>query len=139
MHVGQLTDQPTRVTLALLAQILTEPAFNILRTQEQLGYVVSCSQWQLAGSGHGGIRIVVQSEKEPAFLEERVEAFLDRMKDVIEAMTPEQIDEQKVGLGRKWREAAKNLNEETSQYWAQVDSGHLDFYIREPGLIAIKC
>jgi len=131
MHVGKLTEQRNRVTLALLTQILTEPAFNVLRTKEQLGYVVSCTQWQLAGSGIGGIRIVVQSEKKPEFLEERVEAFLDKMKGVIDDMTPEQFQEQKVGLGRKWREAPKNLNEESSNYWAQVDSGYLDFFRRE--------
>jgi insulysin len=131
MQVGRTTDQRTRVTLAILTQILAEPAFNVLRTKEQLGYVVACTQWYLSGASDAGMRIVVQSEKNPAYLEERVEAFLDKIKGVIKELSPEQFNEQKVGLQRKWREAHKNLGDELSAFWVQVDSGHLDFYRRE--------
>src|ERR1700733_9849886 len=69
VHVGKLTDQQTRVKMSLLAQVLHEPAFNVLRTKEQLGYVVLCSAWPLAGSGDGGIRLAVQSERDPVYVE----------------------------------------------------------------------
>jgi insulysin len=69
----------------------------------------------------------VQSERGPVYLEGRVEAFLDHMKSVIELMTDEQFVEQKNGLETKWREVAKNMNEETSRFWVQIDSGYLDF------------
>ncbi|KII88123.1 hypothetical protein PLICRDRAFT_160956 [Plicaturopsis crispa FD-325 SS-3] len=131
LHFGQLADARLRVTSALLSQILTEPAFNVLRTQEQLGYIVSCSQWHLAGAGDAGLRIVVQSERAPAFLESRVDAFLHGMRGVIEEMGEEEFKEQKGGLERKWREGLKNLGEETNRFWAQIDSGALDFYRRE--------
>jgi insulysin len=134
MHVGRVTDQRTRVTLALLAQILAEPAFNILRTKEQLGYVVACSRWYLAGASDAGIRVVVQSEKSPAYLEERVEVFLDHMKGVIEEeISIEEFREHKVGLQMRWREAHKNLGEEMSSFCVHLNSGHLDFYRRECG------
>jgi insulysin len=116
-----------RVLLALLADMLEEPAFAVLRTKEQLGYMVSCTQWHLPGSYDGGIAIVVQSERDPGYLEDRVNAFLDGMKSVIENMGPLLFEEHKLGLERKWREAPKNLSEETSRYWSQVQSGHLDF------------
>ena len=74
MHVGNRTSSTLRVTASLLTQILSEPAFNVLRTKEQLGYIVLCSTWVLAGSGCAGIRIVIQSEKGPAYLEARVDA-----------------------------------------------------------------
>lgn len=112
---------------ALLAQILHEPAFNVLRTKEQLGYIVFCSQWLLTGSAQKGLRITVQSEKLPGYLEDRVEAFLDGMKAVIEEMSQEQFEEQKQGLERKWLEADKNLSEEASRYLTQIQTGHLDF------------
>lgn len=131
LHIGSLTEPRLRVTSALLIQILTEPAFNVLRTQQQLGYIVSCSPWHLPGSGNAGVRIVVQSEKGPSYLDERVEAFLDDMKGVIEDMKEEVFEEQKTGLERKWREEAKNLNDETGRYWAHIDSGYLDFFRRE--------
>jgi insulysin len=109
---------------------LSEPAFNILRTKEQLGYIVGASAWSAPGDNDVGLRIVVQSERGPVYLEERVEVFLDHMKGVIELMTEEEFIEQKNGLGRNWREIVKNLNEEVSKFWAHINSGYLDFLRR---------
>ncbi|KAH7923541.1 hypothetical protein BV22DRAFT_1015236 [Leucogyrophana mollusca] len=130
LHLGELTCPKTRVAGSLLAQIMSEPAFNVLRTKEQLGYIVFCSSWHLAGSGHFGVRIVVQSERTAAYLEHRVEAFLEGMKATLEDMEPEVFDEHKTGLESKWKEALKNLSEETNRYWAHIESGYLDFLRR---------
>ncbi|KAJ8522379.1 hypothetical protein ONZ45_g1033 [Pleurotus djamor] len=124
---GPITDQRLRVVSALLSQILSEPAFNVLRTKEQLGYIVFCSQWLPSGSAQKGLRITVQSEKLPGYLEGRVEAFLDGMKGTIEEMPEEQFEEQKKGLERKWLEADKNLAEEAGRYLVHIGTGHLDF------------
>ena len=130
MHIGSNSDSRLRVIASLLVQILSEPAFNVLRTQEQLGYIVSCSQWTLPGDVHFGIRFLVQSERHPTYLEERVEAFLEFIKSKLETMPESEFMEQKTGLERRWREGAKNLAEETNRYWAHIDSGALDFYRR---------
>jgi secreted Zn-dependent insulinase-like peptidase len=130
VHLGSRNDSRLRVVGSLLVQILTEPAFNVLRTQEQLGYIVVCSQWVLPGDVYFGIRIVVQSERHPTYLEERVEAFLDFIKSKLETMPESEFLEQKIGLERKWREGAKNLVEEANRYWAHIDSGVLDFHRR---------
>jgi insulysin len=90
-----------------------------------------CGQWQLSGYNDGGIRIVVQSEKKPGYLEQRVEAFLDGMKTVIEEMGAEEFEQQKAGLEKKWTEAPKNLREETSKHWTHVGRGTLDFFRSE--------
>ena len=128
VHLGSQLEPRTRVTAALLTQILHEPAFNVLRTREQLGYIVACGQWTTAGSAEVGMRIIVQSERAPAFLEERVDAFLDEMLATLEAMTEEEFLEHKHGLEKNWTEDPKNLREETNRYWAHIDSGYLDFY-----------
>ncbi|KAI0062244.1 hypothetical protein BV25DRAFT_1804109 [Artomyces pyxidatus] len=130
VHLGDLTDRHLRVTAALLTQILKEPAFDTLRTKEQLGYIVSASAWPSAGDSVTGLHIVVQSERGPVYLEERVEAFLEKMKGVIIEMSEDEFLEQKNGLEQKWREAPKNLAEETQRYWSHIDSGYLDFYRR---------
>ena len=130
MHLGSRNDSHLRVVGSLLVQILSEPAFNVLRTKEQLGYIVSCSQWGLPGDVYFGIRILVQSERHPTYLEERVEAFLDFIKIKLETMPENEFLEQKTGLERKWREGTKNLVEETNRYWAHIESGVLDFYRR---------
>lgn len=131
VHFGSLLDPHLRVTASLLAQILSEPAFNVLRTREQLGYVVGCGQWNTVGQVEAGMRIIVQSERAPAFLEERVDAFLDEMQETLQAMTDSEFHEHKHGLEKKWSEDPKNLKEETNKFWYQIDSGYLDFYRRK--------
>lgn len=64
--------------LALLNQIIAQQVFNILRTQEQLGYMIFSEITQSACEK--GLSIIVQSEKHPKFLDERIEAFLESMK-----------------------------------------------------------
>lgn len=131
VHLGSHNNPRLRVVGSLLVQMLSEPAFNVLRTQEQLGYIVDCSQWALPGDVHFGIRILVQSERHPTYLEERVEAFLDHIKSKLETMPESEFLEQKTGLERRWREGAKNLVEEMNRYWAHIESGVFDFYRRE--------
>lgn len=133
-----MVDQRLRVISSLLTQILTEPAFNVLRTQEQLGYIVSCSPWTLPGGSEKGLRIVVQSEKYPGYLEQRVEAFLDGMVSTIESMSDDVFAEQRSGLEKKWLEVDKNLAEEHSKFAAQINSGHWDFLRRMSSLFGIS-
>jgi len=126
-YYGPVADQKLRVTSSLLTQILSEPCFNVLRTREQLGYIVNCADWTLSGSSERGLRIVVQSEKKPGYLEERVEAFLDEMKEKLETMSDAEFVSYRSGIEKKWLEADKNLGEETIRYFLQVQSGHWDF------------
>ncbi len=139
VHYGSKIDRHLRVIAALLNQILSEPAFDILRTKEQLGYIVAANTWNAPGDNNTGLRIVVQSERGPVYLEGRVEAFLDHIKGVIELMTDEEFAEQKHGLKRKWQEVAKNLEEEVSRFWTHIDSGYLDFSRSKLSLSVAVC
>jgi len=72
---------------------------------------------------------VIQSEKKPVYLEDRVDAFLDEMKARLETMDESEFEVHKSSLENKWLEADKNLSEEVSRYLVHVRSGHLDFFI----------
>lgn len=141
MHMGQLTEQRLRATAALLAHILSEPAFNVLRTREQLGYIVAASQWNLTGGGQTGVRIVVQSERGPAYLEQRVELFLKEMDEKLQTMPMEEFLEHKAALQKRWREAPKNLGEEVNRYWGHIEHGYLDFHRRtsRDRVVPVEC
>lgn len=127
VHFGTALEPRNRVIASLLTQILSEPAFNVLRTREQLGYIVSCGQWNTPGSAEVGMRIIVQSERTPAYLEERVDAFLDEILETLKGMTEEGFAEHKHGLEKKWTEDPKNLREETNRFWHHIDTGYFDF------------
>ena len=70
-----LEDTRANMLLELTAQILREPCFNVLRTREQLGYIVFSGVRRMYGVQ--GLRFIVQSEKTPAFLDGRILAFLN--------------------------------------------------------------
>lgn len=58
----------------LFCQVIGEASFNVLRTQEQLGYIVASGV-----RGYGGVcgvRVIVQSDKSPAYLDDRIENFI---------------------------------------------------------------
>lgn len=127
IHFGSATNPCLRVLGALLVRILSEPAFNVLRTKEQLGYVVRCDHWSFNGDATTGMRIGIQSVHYPTYLEERVEAFFVAMKTKLERLTEEEFDTYKFGLERTWMQAARNIPEETDRYWSQIENGHEDF------------
>ena len=58
----------------LFCQVINEASFNVLRTQEQLGYIVASGVRNFGGAQ--GVRIVIQSDKSPNFLDERIENFI---------------------------------------------------------------
>lgn len=126
-YFGPVADERLRVTSSLLTQILSEPAFNVLRTREQLGYIVSCTPWELPGASEKGLRIVVQSERKPNYLESRVEAFFDEMKEKLENLSADEFESHRSGLEKQWLEVSKNIGEEFTKYMFHVNSGHWDF------------
>lgn len=56
-----LEEKRSNMLLELAMQILKEPCFNVLRTQEQLGYIVFSGVRR--ANGVQGLRFIVQSEK----------------------------------------------------------------------------
>lgn len=76
VQCGRQTDR-SNVMVDLVAQVLTEPCYNQLRTKEQLGYIVFCGPRK--ANGVQGIRVIVQSTRHPVDVEERIECFLDSM------------------------------------------------------------
>ena len=65
----------------LFCQVINESSFNVLRTQEQLGYIVASGVRNFGGAQ--GVRLIVQSDRSPAFLDERIENFIKLTKVIL--------------------------------------------------------
>lgn len=76
LQFGSIGDPLIRCKSTLLAQIAKEPAFSVLRTKEQLGYIVHSGVRKQTGMT--SFRIMIQSEQDPLYLEYRIETFLLR-------------------------------------------------------------
>ncbi|KAI0763999.1 LuxS/MPP-like metallohydrolase [Trametes elegans] len=136
LQFGVASDVKLRCTLALIAHMTREPCYSILRTEEQLGYVVASAQWSVSGMLGLGIR--VQSVHDPAFLESRVDAFLETLGNRLTRLSAQEFAAQKDGLVVKKLERVKNLGEETARYWGRIRSGDYDFLRRETDVSVIR-
>ncbi|WVF68403.1 hypothetical protein IAT40_003168 [Kwoniella sp. CBS 6097] len=136
LHIGDPTDVVLRNKLSLLSQISSEPCFDILRTKQQLGYIVFSHASASAGSM--GYSIIVQSERSTEFVENRIESFLDGMVEYLEKMTDEEFGKHKTSLIAKKEEKPKNLSEETKRFWGRVKDRYYEFGKRQADVAALR-
>ncbi len=125
LYVGDKSIRPLRAKTLLLDQMTHEPAFDQLRTKEQLGYVVFSGARSTPTTI--GYRFIIQSEKTPEYLESRIDSFLTNFLKVIEKMTDSEFESHKRSLITKRMEKLKNLDQESSRLWSYIDSEYLDF------------
>ncbi|CAK7218316.1 hypothetical protein SEUCBS140593_003506 [Sporothrix eucalyptigena] len=125
LHIGDRSDRPTRARTLLLDQLTQEPAWDQLRTKEQLGYVVFSGA--RSSTNNMGFRFLVQSERTPQYLEERVDSFLTEYFKTLESMSETDFEGHKRSLIAKRLEKSKNLYQETSKHWVQINNEFYDF------------
>ncbi|KAK9447853.1 Metalloenzyme, LuxS/M16 peptidase-like protein [Limtongia smithiae] len=125
-QVGDVADRRVRCMLAILGQIGHEPAFNQLRTKEQLGYVVFSGVRTTRTLT--GYRVLIQSEKTTEYLVSRIDAFLSKLGGILRDMPDETYSGHVKSLVDKKKEKLKNLTEETFRYWSHIQTGYYDFF-----------
>lgn len=113
------------VLLELFAQIVQEPCFNILRTKEQLGYIVFSGVRR--SSGVQGMRIIVQSDKHPTYVDLRIEDFLSGMQKYITEMSDEDFNKHKEALAAHRLEKPKQLSTQSYIYWSEITAQQYHF------------
>jgi insulysin len=125
LYIGNRADRKLKARTLLIDQIVHEPAFDQLRTKEQLGYIVYSSLRATATTL--GFRFIIQSEKAPDYLEARIEGFLDTYAATLTAMDDTEFENHKRSLIVKRLEKLKNLDQETSRHWNHISNEYYDF------------
>ncbi|KAJ3108951.1 Insulinase (Peptidase M16) [Phlyctochytrium planicorne] len=125
VQIGDVVDDVLRIKTMLLAQITKEPCFNVLRTKEQLGYIVFSGLRKQTGML--GLRVIIQSERDPWWLEFRIFEFLKTLRTMIADMPDEEYGKHVKALVSRLTEKDKNLNEEANRWWAHISSRYYDF------------
>lgn len=101
--------------LELVAHLLSEPAFNQLRTTEQLGYIVFTSRYLIGQQT--GLRMIVQSNhKDAAYLDDRIEAFLEEYSSVLQTMSQDELQMNIDAVIENLLEKPKSLDEVISHF-----------------------
>ncbi|XP_013403642.1 insulin-degrading enzyme [Lingula anatina] len=120
-----LQETHSNVLLELFCQIISEPCFNILRTQEQLGYIVFSGIRR--NSGVQGLRIIVQSDRSPEYVESRTEAFLKKMESYILEMTDDIFKKHVEALAKKRLEKPKKMSAQNGKLWSEINCKQYNF------------
>ncbi|KAF4527050.1 hypothetical protein B566_EDAN001599 [Ephemera danica] len=120
-----LQSTSSNILLELFVQLTSEPCFNTLRTQEQLGYIVVMG----VRRGHcaQGLRIIVQSLRHPVYVVERIEKFLFSLEEYLEKMGTEEFERHKQALAAQRLEKPKKLSARTARYWSEINSQQYNF------------
>ncbi|TPX51820.1 hypothetical protein SeMB42_g00517 [Synchytrium endobioticum] len=125
LQIGGSDDDDVRSRVLLFSQMCQEPCFDVLRTKEQLGYMVFSSVRKMVGNQF--IRVVVQSERDPGYLETRIEAFWVHTKNLIENLGEDDFVRQRTALVNLLLEKPKKLVQEYRRLWSQVSNSQYDF------------
>ncbi|GAA5953870.1 hypothetical protein JCM3765_000674 [Sporobolomyces pararoseus] len=124
-YVGNIMNQDLRCKLNVLGQLVSEPLFDVLRAKEQLGYIVSSGPRK--SIGFMGLRVIVQSEKSPIYVEKRIDNFWEEFEGTLERMKEEEFVKYRESVRLKKLEDHKNLWQESSHLWLNIHSGWYDF------------
>ncbi|XP_076033223.1 nardilysin-like isoform X2 [Oratosquilla oratoria] len=108
--------------------IMDEPVFDILRTREQLGYNVYCTNRNTFGIF--GISITVNNQANKfsvCHVDRRIEAFLEEFIAKFESLTEEDISGYKETLTSMKETVDHTLREEMDRNWAEITCGEYLF------------
>ncbi|KAJ3281261.1 Insulinase (Peptidase M16) [Rhizoclosmatium sp. JEL0117] len=125
IQIGDVSHADLRVRAMLFAQIAKEPCFNVLRTQEQLGYIVFSGIRKQTGMI--SFRILVQSERGPAYIEERSELFLRSLRTTILEMSEIEFKKNIEAVVFNLLEKDKNMAQEAHRLWGSISNKYYDF------------
>jgi insulysin len=121
------TSEKDHVLIEIMSAIIDEPFFNELRTNQQLGYIVSSGVKAIDQART--LSVIVQSNVAPAEkLTSSILAFLDTVGDKLVApLTTLQIELYVKGLVDSRLEPDKRLAVEVTRNWGEIASGRFQY------------
>ncbi|CAF1415312.1 unnamed protein product, partial [Adineta ricciae] len=109
----------------LFVQLIQESCYNQLRTKEQLGYIVRSGVHNTQGVY--GVEIILQSNSEPEYLNQRIEIFLDSIRDYFEQMSNDEFEKQRNAFIIKSLEISKRMEDQGDIFWSEITSHEFCF------------
>jgi len=126
-QLGVVGDARMDVAVSLLAAMLNKPVYHVLRTEQQLGYLVFSGMQRVEGVQ--ALRIIVQSKAVgPAEVVRRIDAFLDNFgRETLPEMGATQFREYVTGMAAKLQETDKQLSHQSLRFWGEISAGTYEY------------
>ena len=134
---GDNTSFEERARFRLLAQIISSPFYEEIRTNRQMGYIVYAMPFEMLETPALGF--VVQSPSATSTeIDQAIREFSNSFEETLSALTPERLDREKQAVISKLLERDLQLDEISSRYWREIDRGVSSFDSRQQLANAIK-
>ena len=116
----------SRAKSALAGQLLRSPFFSDLRTEQQLGYVVSAGIRRM-DTQSGNLFLVQSPRADVAYLEQATITFLKSYVANWDELGEADFEQQKNGLIARLTEKDKNLAQRSQRYWRSLAEENYSF------------
>ncbi|MGM0449861.1 MAG: insulinase family protein [Pseudomonadota bacterium] len=134
---GEDSDYATRARFRLLAQLLSSPFYERLRTNQQMGYIVQGTYYPMLESP--GIGFIVQSPDNGfEAIDESVATFLKKQESRLAELDAETLEREKQAVISGLEQDDTRLSEVADRYWQEIDRKNLDFDQREQLIEAVR-
>lgn len=130
-------DKKTRALMGITAQILRPDFYTTLRTEKQLGYIVTSGAYPIREVP--GLFFLVQSPVAgPETLQREISTYLQSMEQTVESLSAAQFDREREALILRIMEKPKNLAEQSRKYWMEIDQHYYNFDFEEQLVAALE-
>ena len=134
---GDSTSFRERARFRLLAQIISSPFYEEIRTRRQLGYIVYATPYEMLETPALGF--VVQSPSaSQTEIDQAVTEFSKEFANTLAGLTDERLNQEKQAVISELLEQDRQLGEISSRYWREIDRGAESFNSREQLAEAVK-
>lgn len=134
---GNNSDYATRARFRLLAQLLSSPFYERLRTNQQMGYIVQGTYYPMLESP--GIGFIVQSP-DASFeaIDTSVSTFLQKQEERLAGIDAATLEREKQAVISGLEQDDTRLSEVANRYWQEIDRRNLDFDQKEKLIQAVR-
>ncbi len=133
----KMTSDKARANYALLAQIISAPYYQWLRTEKKLGYIVSASPFP-QNSVPGLIFIVQSPTADSSAIMNETELFFNDFTQQLADLTLEEFEDHKQGLISRLVSKKKNMAEKVGHFWHNIEVNRLTFDTNEAIAAEVK-
>ncbi len=128
--LGTATDPAVHARWKLLAQLIKQPFYTELRTEQQLGYVVQAQAIDL--ETYPGLLFLVQSSKVPVDeLKKRIAAFQKDFLPALEKLSDADFDSNKAGLIATLMQKDETLGARSQRYFDDLSNKRFSFAFKK--------
>lgn len=121
----------------MIGQIIQPWFYSQLRTEEQLGYAVFAFPMSIGRQWGMGF-LLQSSDRQPAYLWQRYQAFFPTAEARLRAMKPQEFEQIRQGVIAQMLQAPQTLGEEASRLSKDFDRGNMRFDSHDKIVAQIK-